>query len=211
MQVVNITIRVAINGFGRIGRSILRALYESNYREFIQLVAINDLGSSELNAHLTRYDSVHGRFGGTVDVKNNNILVNGDEIITLCERKPSDLPWSDLDIDVVYECTGLFTSSEKAQAHIDAGAKKVIISAPANDADATIVYGVNDGILTAEHNIISNASCTTNCLAPVAKALADEMGIEQGSLTTIYVYTVIRVSAMVTTLIFIVHGRPHNR
>ncbi len=183
------TIRVAINGFGRIGRNILRALYESNYRESIQLVAINDLGDTEFNAHLTKYDSVHGRFPGTVEVKNNNMIINGDEVVTVSERDPRQLPWADLNIDVVYECTGLFTSRDKANGHIEAGAKKVIVSAPANDADATIVFGVNDKTLTEDCKIISNASCTTNCLAPVAKALNDTLGIEQGSMTTIHAYT----------------------
>jgi glyceraldehyde 3-phosphate dehydrogenase len=183
------TIRVAINGFGRIGRNILRALYEGDYRQSIQLVAINDLGSTEFNAHLTQYDSVHGRFPGVVETHNDNLVVNGDEIVTVSERDPSKLPWAELDIDVVYECTGLFTSRDKAMQHITAGAKKVIISAPAADADATIVHGVNHQILTADSQIISNASCTTNCLAPVAKVLNDAIGIELGSMTTIHSFT----------------------
>jgi len=182
-------IRVAINGYGRIGRNILRALYESDHRKDIELIAINDLGDTKFNAHLTRYDSVHGRFPGTVDTEDNFLVVNGDKIFTCSERDPKKLPWDALKIDVVFECTGLFTSRDKAQPHIDAGARKVIISAPAGDVDATIVYGVNDSVLTAESQIISNASCTTNCLAPVAKILNDNIGIEQGSMTTIHAFT----------------------
>lgn len=183
------TIRVAINGYGRIGRNILRALYESNYRNDIEIVAINDLGDTAFNAHLTKYDSVHGRFSGSVEVNGENIIINGDEIVTLSESDPRKLPWKKMNIDVVYECTGFFTSRDKAMGHIEAGATKVIISAPANDADATVVYGVNHDCLTAESQIISNASCTTNCLAPVAKVLNDTIGIEQGSMTTIHAYT----------------------
>ncbi|WP_101758080.1 type I glyceraldehyde-3-phosphate dehydrogenase [Oceanicoccus sp. KOV_DT_Chl] len=182
-------IRVAINGYGRIGRNILRALYESDYRQSIQLVAINDLGDTKFNAHLTKYDSVHGRFPGTVEFNDSTMIINGDEIATFSERDPGKLPWADLDVDVVYECTGFFTSRSKAHAHIDAGAKKVIISAPAADADATVVYGVNQQVLTADSQIISNASCTTNCLAPVAKVLNDGIGIELGSMTTIHAFT----------------------
>ncbi len=183
------TIRVAINGYGRIGRNILRALYESNYRDNIEIVAINDLGDTAFNAHLTKYDSVHGRFSGSVVVKGDNLIINGDEIVTLSERDPRQLPWQAMNIDVVYECTGFFTSRDQAMGHIDAGASKVIISAPANDVDATVVYGVNHDCLTAESQIISNASCTTNCLAPVAKVLNDTIGIEQGSMTTVHAYT----------------------
>jgi glyceraldehyde 3-phosphate dehydrogenase len=183
------TIRVAINGYGRIGRNILRALYESGYRESIQLVAINDLGDTAFNAHLTQYDSVHGRFPGSVEVNGDKIVINGDEIVTVSERDPSKLPWGELEIDVVYECTGFFTSRDKAMAHIDAGAKKVIISAPGAGVDATVVFGVNHQVLTADDTIISNASCTTNCLAPVAKVLNDGIGIEQGSMTTIHAFT----------------------
>jgi glyceraldehyde 3-phosphate dehydrogenase len=183
------TIRVAINGYGRIGRNILRALYESNYRNNIEIVAINDLGDTAFNAHLTKYDSVHGRFSGSVDVKDEILIINGDEIATISERDPRRLPWGKMNVDVVYECTGFFTSRDKAMGHIEAGAKKVIISAPANDADATVVYGVNHDCLTAESQIISNASCTTNCLAPVAKTLNDSIGIAQGSMTTIHAYT----------------------
>ncbi|WP_339672156.1 type I glyceraldehyde-3-phosphate dehydrogenase [Dasania marina] len=183
------TIRVAINGYGRIGRNILRAIYESGYRQKIQLVAINDLGDTTSNAHLTKYDSVHGRFPGSVRVVSNRMLVNGDEIITVSERDPSKLPWAELNIDVVFECTGFFVSRDKANGHIKAGAKKVIISAPATDVDATVVYGVNHQILTSASEIISNASCTTNCLAPIAKVLNDGIGIELGSMTTIHAFT----------------------
>ncbi len=183
------TIRVAINGYGRIGRNVLRALYESGKRESIEIVAINDLGDTEFNAHLTKYDSVHGRFNGKVSVDNDTLVINGDVIKTTSERDPRNLPWAALKVDVVYECTGLFTSREKASAHIEAGAKKVIISAPASGVDATVVFGVNQDVLTADSQIISNASCTTNCLAPVAKVLNDALGIEQGSMTTVHAYT----------------------
>ncbi|MDE1461362.1 type I glyceraldehyde-3-phosphate dehydrogenase [Spartinivicinus poritis] len=183
------TIRVAINGYGRIGRNILRALYENGYRDRIQVVAINDLGDAEINAHLTRFDSVHGRFAGEVKTAGNAMQVNGDTIRISSERDPAKLDWSSLNVDVVYECTGLFTSREKAAAHLQAGAKKVIISAPGKDVDATIVYGVNHDILRQSHQIISSASCTTNCLAPVAKALNDKIGIESGLMTTIHAYT----------------------
>ncbi|HEY7885446.1 MAG TPA: type I glyceraldehyde-3-phosphate dehydrogenase [Cellvibrionaceae bacterium] len=183
------TIRVAINGYGRIGRNVLRALYESNYRDRIQVVAVNDLGDAKLNAHLTKYDSVHGRFPGEVSVSGDKMIVNGDEIQITSERNPADLPWGKLNVDVVYECTGIFTTGEKAKLHLDAGAKKVIISAPGTDIDATVVYGVNHNVLKASDKIISNASCTTNCLAPVAKVLNDKFGIEQGSMTTIHAYT----------------------
>ncbi|RDE24430.1 type I glyceraldehyde-3-phosphate dehydrogenase [Motiliproteus coralliicola] len=183
------SIRVAINGYGRIGRNVLRALYQSDKKELISIVAINDLGDANINAHLTQFDTVHGRFAGTVEVDNNDLIINGDRVRTFSERDPSKLPWSDLGIDVVYECTGLFTSRDKAAAHIEAGARKVIISAPAAGADATIVYGINQHVLTSEHQIISNASCTTNCLAPVAKPLNDALGIENGLMTTIHAYT----------------------
>jgi glyceraldehyde 3-phosphate dehydrogenase len=183
------TIRIAINGYGRIGRNTLRALYESGYRDRIQVVAINDLGDAKTNAHLTKYDTVHGRFAETVKVEDGKLLVNDDVIEIFAERDPSKLPWGDLEVDVVYECTGFFTSRDKASAHIAAGAKKVIVSAPGADVDATVVYGVNDDVLTADCEIISNASCTTNCLAPVAKALNDVVGIEQGSMTTVHAYT----------------------
>ncbi len=183
------TIRVAINGYGRIGRNVLRALYESGKREKIQIVGINDLGDAQLNAHLTKYDSVHGAFQGTVVVEGDKLIVNGDEIRITSERDPAKLPWGELNVDVVYECTGIFTSKEKASAHIVAGAKKVIISAPGTDVDATVVFGVNDNVLKASDTVISNASCTTNCLAPIAKVLNDKFGIVQGSMTTIHAYT----------------------
>ena len=183
------TIKVAINGYGRIGRNVVRALYESGYNEKISLVAINDLADASFNAHLTKYDSVHGKFAGTVEVEDKYLVVNGDRVLTTQERDPAQLPWGELGVDVVYECTGLFTSREKAAAHIAAGAKKVIISAPGTDVDATVVYGVNNDVLTAESQIISNASCTTNCLSPVAKVLNDNIGIEIGSMTTIHAFT----------------------
>ncbi|MCK5478249.1 MAG: type I glyceraldehyde-3-phosphate dehydrogenase [Methylococcales bacterium] len=183
-------IKVAINGYGRIGRNVLRALYESNRTGEIQIVAINDLGNAETNAHLTQYDSAHGKFPGEVSVKDGNLVVNGDTIKVFAERDPSKLPWADLDIDVVHECTGFFASKEKASAHIAAGAKKVIISAPGGaDVDATIVYGVNHNTLKASDTVISNASCTTNCLAPLVQPLLDTVGVEQGLMTTIHAYT----------------------
>ncbi|REG82834.1 type I glyceraldehyde-3-phosphate dehydrogenase [Marinomonas pollencensis] len=183
------TIKVAINGYGRIGRNTLRALYESGKRDQIQVVAINDLGDSKTNAHLTKYDTVHGRFNGEVTFDNDALYVNSDKIRTFSERNPADLPWAELGVDVVYECTGFFTTKEKASAHISAGAKKVIISAPGKEVDATVVYGVNQDVLTADMTVISNASCTTNCLAPIAKPLSDKLGIESGLMTTIHAYT----------------------
>ena len=182
-------IRAAINGYGRIGRNILRALYESGYREQIKIVAINDLGDAKLNAHLTQFDSVHGRFNAHVSADEKSMTVNGDSILMLAEKQPNALPWQALSVDVVFECTGLFTQRQAAQAHIDAGAQKVLISAPASDVDATIVYGVNHQALNEQHSIVSNASCTTNCLAPLAKVLSDAVGIEQGSMTTVHAYT----------------------
>lgn len=182
-------IKVAINGFGRIGRNILRALYESKQYDSIKIVAINDLGNAGINAHLLKFDSVHGHFSPEVTHSDSQIIVNEDPIAIFSERNPENLPWKELDIDVVYECTGLFNTREKASMHISAGAKKVIISAPANDADATIVYGINHHILTKEHTIISSASCTTNCLAPIAKPLNDALGIKYGLMTTIHSYT----------------------
>ena len=184
------TINVAINGYGRIGRNVLRALYESGRTDEIRIVAINDLGDAETNAHLTRYDTAHGRFPGDVKVDGGDLIVNGDRIKVCAERNPADLPWADLGVDVVMECTGLFTSKEKAGAHLQAGAKKVVISAPGGkDVDATAVYGVNEGALTSNHQVISNASCTTNCLAPMAKVIHEKIGIEQGLMTTIHSYT----------------------
>ena len=182
-------IRVAINGYGRIGRNILRALYESGKNKEIQIVAINDLGDSRVNAHLTEFDSVHGHFSYPVSANKDTMQVAGDSIRILSEADPHALPWAELDIDIVYECTGLFTSREAACVHIQQGAKKVLISAPAKDADATVVYGVNHDCITTEHQIISNASCTTNCLAPVAKVLNDSIGIKEGIMTTIHAYT----------------------
>ncbi len=183
-------IKVAINGYGRIGRNIVRALYESGRTNEIEIVAINDLGDSNTNAHLTQYDSVHGKFPFEVTVDGDYIVINGDRIRVFSERDPSKLPWADLGVDVVHECTGFFTSKAKASAHIIAGAKKVIISAPGgNDVDATIVYGVNHNILKVSDTVISNASCTTNCLAPIVKPLNDTIGIESGLMTTIHSYT----------------------
>ncbi|RMS44204.1 Glyceraldehyde-3-phosphate dehydrogenase [Pseudomonas coronafaciens pv. garcae] len=183
------TLRIAINGFGRIGRNVLRALYTQGYRQDLQVVAINDLGDSEMNAHLLRFDTVHGPFSGTVECDKDSLTVNGDRISVSAIRNPAELPWKAQDIDVVFECTGLFTSRDKAAAHLTAGARKVIISAPASGADATIVYGVNHDTLRQSHQIISSASCTTNCLAPVAQVLHRELGIENGLMTTIHAYT----------------------
>ena len=184
------TIRVAINGYGRIGRNVLRALYESNRNQEIQVVAINDLADLKLNAHITRYDSTHGRFDGTVATEGEYLVVNKDNIKVFSERDPSKLPWGDLKIDIVFECTGLFTSREKAMQHIKAGAKKVLISAPGDKGiDATIVYGINHHTLKASDTIVSNASCTTNCLAPLVKPLMDNFGIESGLMNTVHAYT----------------------
>lgn len=183
------TVRVAINGYGRIGRNILRALYESRRTDEIKIVAINDLGDSRVNAHLTEFDSVHGHFNYKVDSIDNKMLVDGDEILILSEKDPHALPWASLDIDIVYECTGQFTTREDASIHLDRGAKRVLVSAPAKDADATVVYGVNHHVLNTEQRVISNASCTTNCLAPVVKTLNDHIGIKEGIMTTIHAYT----------------------
>lgn len=183
------TIRVAINGFGRIGRNVLRALYESKKSYDIKVVAINDLGDAAINAHLLKYDTAHGIFQANVEHSDKAIFVNQDEILTLSERNPANLPWADLKVDVVLECTGLFTDRQSAGAHLTAGAKKVIISAPAKDVDATVVYGVNHNVITSDMTIISNASCTTNCLSPIAKPLNDALGIESGLMTTIHAYT----------------------
>ncbi len=183
------SIRLAINGFGRIGRNVLRALYESGYRDRLQVVAINDLGDLDTSAHLFRFDSVHGRFPGEVSASDQHLIVNGDIIAFSSAKEPADLPWRKLGVDVVLECTGRFTSRSTAQMHLAAGAKKVIISAPGEDVDATVVYGVNHQVIHAGMQIISNASCTTNCLAPVAKVLNDAVGIEQGMMTTIHSYT----------------------
>ena len=184
------TIKVAINGFGRIGRNILRAFYESAKKHDLAFVAINDLGDAATNAHLLKYDTAHGRFKGTVQVEGEALVVNGDRIKVLAERDPSKLPWKALGVDVVLECTGLFTSKAKAGAHLAAGAKKVIISAPGDkDVDRTVVYGVNHQTLKASDTVISNASCTTNCLAPLVKALDDRIGVVSGLMTTVHAYT----------------------
>lgn len=183
-------IRVAINGYGRIGRNILRAHYEGGKKHDIEIVAINDLGDPKTNAHLTQYDTAHGKFPGTVTVDGDNMIVNGDKIRVLANRNPAELPWGELGVDVVLECTGFFASKEKASAHLKGGARKVIISAPGGkDVDATVVYGVNQNVLKAEHTVISNASCTTNCLAPLVKPLHDALGVETGLMTTIHAYT----------------------
>jgi glyceraldehyde 3-phosphate dehydrogenase len=183
------TIKVAINGYGRIGRNVLRAFYEGGKEQDLEIVAINDLGDSKINAHLTKYDTAHGRFPGTVDFDAEALIINGDRIKTFSERNPSDLPWGELEVDVVLECTGIFASKEACQPHLDGGAKKVLISAPGKNVDATIVYGVNQDVLTADMTVVSNASCTTNCLAPIAKILNDNVGIVNGMMTTIHAYT----------------------
>ena len=184
------TIRVAINGYGRIGRNILRAFYESGKKHPIEIVAINDLGSPETNAHLTLHDSTHGKFPGEIRTEGDYLMVNGDSIRITAERDPNKLPWAELKVDVVYECTGYFANKEKASAHLKAGAKKVIISAPAGkDVDATIVYGVNHQTLKSSDQVISNASCTTNCLAPIVKVLHEQLGVERGLMVTIHAYT----------------------
>jgi glyceraldehyde 3-phosphate dehydrogenase len=184
------TVRVAINGYGRIGRNILRAHYEGNKKHDIAIVAVNDLGPIETNAHLTRYDTTHGKFPGKVEVDGDSMVVNGDRIKVLAQRDPAQLPWKDLGVDVVLESTGFFTSKEKASAHLKGGAKKVIISAPGGkDVDATVVYGVNHRSLKAAHTVISNASCTTNCLAPLVKPLHESIGIVTGLMTTVHAFT----------------------
>ncbi|MGY6554807.1 MAG: type I glyceraldehyde-3-phosphate dehydrogenase [Wenzhouxiangella sp.] len=182
-------IKVAINGYGRIGRNVLRALHEYGRNDDIRIVAVNDLGDTETNAHLTRHDTAHGRFNAEVQVDGNDLIVNGDRIRVLSQRDPAQLPWGEMGIDVVMECTGFFASKEKASAHLRAGARKVLISAPAGKDLPTVVYGVNHGILKAGDDVVSNASCTTNCLAPVVKPLNDAIGIESGLMTTIHAYT----------------------
>ena len=183
-------INVAINGFGRIGRNILRALYERpDVASRLRVVAINDLGTPDINAHLLQFDTTHGRFGATVAVEDGALNINGDRIAVFAERNPEDLPWGDLKIDVVFECTGVFTSRYKASAHLRAGARKVLISAPSGDADATVVYGVNQDVLTDDAVIVSNASCTTNCLAPIVAPLHKTVGVENGLMTTVHAYT----------------------
>ena len=182
-------IKVAINGYGRIGRNIMRAIHEYGWAGKIDIVAINDLGNAETNAHLTKYDTAHGTFDGEVSVVDGDLVVNGDRMKVFAERDPSKLPWADLGVDVVYECTGLFRSKETAGAHISAGASKVIVSAPGQNVDNTVVFGVNDSSLKPTDQVISNASCTTNCLAPLAKVLHEGVGIESGLMTTIHAYT----------------------
>ncbi len=182
-------IKVAINGYGRIGRNVLRALYESNRNSEIQIVALNDLGDTATNAHLTRYDTAHGKFNADVSVDGDDIVINGDRIRVLAERDPSKLPWGELGVDVVMECTGFFASKEKASAHLKAGARKVLISAPAGKDLPTVVYGVNHDVIGADDHVVSNASCTTNCLAPLVKPLNDTIGLESGLMTTIHAYT----------------------
>ena len=181
-------VRVAINGFGRIGRNVLRAIYEAG-RKDIEVVAINDLGPVETNAHLLRFDSVHGRFPHEVKVEGDSIVIGSSRIKVCAERDPAKLPWKDLGVDIALECTGIFTSKDKASAHLTAGAKRVLVSAPADNADLTVVYGVNHDKLTKDHIVVSNGSCTTNCLAPVAKVINDLVGIETGFMTTIHAYT----------------------
>ncbi len=184
------TVKVAINGYGRIGRNVLRALYEANRTDEIQIVAINDLGDANVNAHLTKYDTAHGSFPGDVSVEGDNLVVNGDKIKVLSNRNPAELPWGELGVDVVHECTGFFASKEKASAHLQGGAKKVVISAPGGkDVDATIVYGVNHDVLKSSDTVISNASCTTNCLAPLVKPLHEKIGLVHGLMTTVHSYT----------------------
>lgn len=183
------TVKIAINGYGRIGRNVLRALYENKRQEELQIVAINDLGDLKTNAHLTQYDTTHGRFSGSVSILDNQLVVNGDKIQVFSERFPEKLPWGSLGIDIVLECTGHFASSTKASAHLQAGSKKVLISAPAGDDIPTIVYGINHQKLTAKDVIVSNASCTTNCLAPLVKPLHDALGVVNGLMTTVHAYT----------------------
>jgi glyceraldehyde 3-phosphate dehydrogenase len=183
-------IKIGINGYGRIGRNVLRALYEAKRQKELEIVALNDLGDANTNAHLTRYDTVHGKFPGEVRVDGDSMVVNGDRIRVLAERDPAKLPWGELGVEIVLECTGLFTSKAKAGGHLKGGAKKVVISAPGGeDVDATIVYGVNHDVLKATHTVISNASCTTNCLAPVVKVLHDKIGVVSGIMTTVHAYT----------------------
>jgi glyceraldehyde 3-phosphate dehydrogenase len=184
------TIKIGINGYGRIGRNMLRALYEGDKRSEIEILAVNDLGDANTNAHLTRRDTAHGRFPGTVEVDGDSMVVNGDRIKVLAERDPAKLPWGDLGVDIVLESTGFFSSREAASKHLEGGAKKVIISAPGSgEMDATVVYGVNHDLLRKEHKIISNASCTTNCLAPLVKPLHEKIGVKHGIMTTIHAYT----------------------
>jgi len=181
--------KIAINGFGRIGRNVLRAMYEYKKYADIQVVAINDLGEAAINAHLLKYDTVHGEFAKDVVVDGQDLVVDGDRIRVLAERNPAELPWKELGVDLVLECTGFFTTREGAGAHLEAGAKKVLVSAPGKNLDATVVFGVNDSVLTSKDVLVSNASCTTNCLAPIAKALHETLGIEKGLANTVHAYT----------------------
>ncbi len=181
--------KIAINGFGRIGRNVLRAMYEYKKHADIQVVAINDLGEAAINAHLLKYDTVHGEFAQEVSVDGDHLVVAGDRIKVLAERNPAELPWKELGVDLVLECTGFFTTRDGAGAHLEAGAGKVLVSAPGKNLDATVVFGVNDDVLTADHKLVSNASCTTNCLAPIAKALHESLGIEKGLANTVHAYT----------------------
>ena len=184
------TIKVGINGYGRIGRNVVRAIHELGRKDEFDVVALNDLGDAETNAHLTRYDTAHGKFSGTVEVDGGDIIVNGDRVKVMAERDPAKLPWGDLGVDVVFECTGLFRTMETASKHIDGGAKKVVLSAPGGAGiEKTIVYGVNHDILTSDDTVISNASCTTNCLAPLVKPLHEKIGVKHGLMTTIHAYT----------------------
>ena len=182
-------VNVAINGYGRIGRNIMRALYEGGRTDEIRIVAINDLGDAATNAHLTQYDTAHGKFPGQVGVEGGDLIINGDRVRVFAERDPAKLPWAELGVEVVHECTGLFRSREAASAHLAGGARKVIISAPGQGVDNTVVFGVNHHTLKASDEVISNASCTTNCLAPLAKVLHEGLGIEKGLMTTIHAYT----------------------
>jgi len=182
-------IKVAINGYGRIGRNVMRALYESGRTDEIQVIAINDLGDTETNAHLTRYDTAHGKFNADVAVDGDDLVINGDRIRVLAQRDPAQLPWGEMGVDVVLECTGFFNSKEKASAHLQAGARKVLISAPAGKDLPTVVYGVNHDVIGADDHVVSNASCTTNCLAPLVKPLHEKIGLETGLMTTIHAYT----------------------
>jgi len=182
-------LRIAINGFGRIGRNVLRALYENGYSDRVQVVAVNDLGKTDINAHLLQFDSAHGRFNANVEYTESSITVNGDEIPAFSQRDPAQLPWSDLQVDIVFECTGYFRDREGASLHLSSGAKKVLLASPGKDFDATVVYGMNDNILKSDHLLVSNASCTTNCLAHVAKAINDSIGIVHGLANTIHATT----------------------
>jgi len=185
-----IMIKIAINGFGRIGRNVVRAIYENSYRDDVMIVAINDLSPIDMNAHLLQFDSAHGRFNANVEYDDESLTINGDKIPTFMQRDPEQLPWEELQVDVVMECTGFFRSKDKASLHLNAGAKKVLVSAPGKGVlDATVVYGVNDSILKASDQVVSNASCTTNCLAHVAKAMNDSVGIESGLANTVHAYT----------------------